>query len=1170
MIPGEGGSQMVLSRRFMVVLACCAATAVAGEARAAVAQMCSGSAHGMALRSDGTVLTWGWDGHGQLGIGRLLYRHQAGGVAALSAIRSVSSRWGGGVLAVTADDRVLAWGDNEYGQAGIGDRAYHGNEVLRPSITGVAAVSTGGYFSLALHRDGTVSSWGDNSYGQLGNGTTEARPVPGRVAELSDVVAIGAGSTHAIALRSDGTVWAWGHNRNGQLGVGAAEDFAVRPKPVTGLNGIVAISAGAWHNLALRNDGTVWGWGYNGTGTLGDGGTTDRFVPVQAIGLAGATAIAAGGYHSAAARSDGTVWAWGTNIQGQLGAGAFDPDVHRPQPVPGVTGVRALSAGQTHTLALRSDGSVWGWGYNAWGELGYDNALYAFVNEAVPLPGLSGVTDVNAGLSVSFAVAGGNALGWGKNNYQQLASGIARPANQTTPVLVPGLDGVASIACGRYSSYALKEDGAVWAWGANGWGSLGDGTAASRSSPVRVTGLPAIAAISAGAPIYLFADDEFAVHVLAADRTGAVWAWGANTHGQLGNGELAFTNGNRYWTATPVRLAGLSGIVAVAAGSFHSFALDSSGRLFAWGDNTDGQLGDGTTARRTLPVPVPGFGGVRQIAAGWNVSMAITSDGAAWSWGSRASGELGLGPTENRLAPTRIPALSRVRTISPGADHAVAVLSDGSLWTWGGNFHGQLGDGSADDRDHPVRVLPPGSLLSAWAGNAATVAPAVGGAALAWGWNGNGQLGDGTLARHHRPQLVVGIDGVGFLNLAPGSTLELPPERIPAFSLVAAGTTTGAAATVTASIGFRPQDVGTQGNVYVFALAPAPQVALLKDGAEALVLGYARTRGGAKDAAVPCVLAQLTASGQLVGVSVGALQAHVTGVLSAQGQSVTILNGVPAVQIGGATFYVGYGPNANAMLTNGTSRSVASIPGSAQCQPQPPETGWWWNPAEDGRGFSIEVRGNNLFFASFLYDVSGRSTWYVSTGPVSLDGSLYVGDLLSARGGQTLGGSYPGFPTLRNEAPMTLAFNTASSGTLIWPGGTVPIQRFDIVPNGLNLPAVAGQPESGWWWNEAESGRGYFMEFQNGWLDIAGYMYDDAGNPVWYLTVGEIAGSATARTFSGGWWSYGNGMTLMGPWRQHRRTNDNVAPVTIQFSGPDTALMTLPNGRTTPLRRHRF
>jgi hypothetical protein len=257
------------------------------------------------------------------------------------------------------------------------------------------------------------------------------------------------------------------------------------------------------------------------------------------------------------------------------------------------------------------------------------------------------------------------------------------------------------------------------------------------------------------------------------------------------------------------------------------------------------------------------------------------------------------------------------------------------------------------------------------------------------------------------------------------------------------------------------------------------------------------------------------------------------------------------------------------MLGGGTNRGVVSIPGQFNCAPQKPQTGWWWNPVEDGRGFSIEVRGNNIFFASFLYDVTGRSNWYVATGPTSLDGSLFNGELLSASGGQTLAGAYPGFPTLRNEGAISLAFSDAKTGTLVWPGGAVPIQRFNIVPNGLTLAPVPNQPESGWWWNQNEAGRGFFLEWQGGILNIAGYMYDDQGNPVWYLTQNATP-TTNAQSFASNWWSFGNGMTLMGPWRPHTRINDNVAPVTIQFQGSENAIMTLPNGRTTAITRHRF
>ncbi len=391
----------------------------------------------------------------------------------------------------------------------------------------------------------------------------------------------------------------------------------------------------------------------------------------------------------------------------------------------------------------------------------------------------------------------------------------------------------------------------------------------------------------------------------------------------------------------------------------------------------------------------------------------------------------------------------------------------------------------------------------------------------------------------------------------------------PVFPMTVSSSITATTATASAAIQYRPQDVGSEGKVYVFAVAPAT-IVKGGNGAKAMRIGFAKGAAAKADAPVACVLAQLSQAGDMVAVTADQLQAYLTGVFSAQGASVTILNGVPTVTVAGATFYVGYGASGSAMIDGGINRSAVTIPGSLACEPGPPQKGWWWNPLEDGRGFSLEVRGNNIFFAAFLYDVSGRSTWYVSTGPVSLDGSYYAGDLLSARGGQALGGAYPGFPTLASVGRVTITFNNASTGTVVWPGGTVPIQRFNIVPGGLNLAPVAGQPENGWWWNEAEAGRGFFMEWQGGNLDIAGYMYDDAGNSVWYLTTGPIGGTATARTFSGNWWSFGGGQALTGPWKPNTRLSDNVAPVTIQFNGPDKATMTLPNGRVANLYRHRF
>jgi hypothetical protein len=412
--------------------------------------------------------------------------------------------------------------------------------------------------------------------------------------------------------------------------------------------------------------------------------------------------------------------------------------------------------------------------------------------------------------------------------------------------------------------------------------------------------------------------------------------------------------------------------------------------------------------------------------------------------------------------------------------------------------------------------------------------------------------------------LVRAINGDGSLFDLPGTFKSSVTNTAPVFPMTVTGTVTPTVANIAAQIQYRPQDVGTTGRVFVFALAPA---SILKGSVPAMDsrIGLV-ARLFPKDDPVACVLAQLNGNGQLTGVTASTMQAYVSGVLTAQGQSVNILNNVPTPNVAGATFFVGYGTDANAMINSGLNRSAVTVPGALTCAPQEPQTGWWWNPLEGGRGFSIEVQGNSLFFAAFHYDVSGRATWNVSPGTVSLGGSFFTSDLYNVTGGQTLGGPFKP-ATAAKAGAITLAFSDASHGTMIWPGGSVPIERQNLVPGGLTKAPQANQPESGWWWSTTESGRGFFIEWQAGFVDVAGYMYDDAGNPVWYISVYE---TPNPRVFAGNWWTYANGQSMSGAYRAPTQTSSTFAPVTINFSGPDTAVMTLPNGRTANLVRQRF
>ncbi|WP_309889956.1 PKD domain-containing protein [Archangium sp.] len=269
------------------------------------------------------------------------------------------------------------------------------------------------------------------------------------------------------------------------LGASASQSFTVSGLPTCATQGNAAITSGESHSASLKKDGTVWAWGANNLGQLGDGTTTQRLSPVQVSGLTGVTGLDAGEAHSLALRQDGTVWTWGYNTDGQLGDGTT---THRSSPVqvPGLSGVTALAPGRTHSLVLRQDGTVWAWGANSNGQLGDGTTLQR--NSPVKVTGLSGVTAIAAGIFHTLALRqDGTVWAWGTNGNGQLGDGTTTQRN--SPVQVAGLSGVTALTGCYTHSVALRQDGTVWAWGHNYYGQLGDGTTTPRSSPVQVTGL---------------------------------------------------------------------------------------------------------------------------------------------------------------------------------------------------------------------------------------------------------------------------------------------------------------------------------------------------------------------------------------------------------------------------------------------------------------------------------------------------------------------------------------------------------------------------------------------------------------------------------------------------------------------------------------------------------
>ena len=316
--------------------------------------------YGFARKSDGTVWSWGENTNGQLGNGTTIDQITPAQLNTLGDIKLIktSSR---NSYAITTSNKLWIWGSNGTGQLGDGTTT---DSLTPKQVTSLSNVKDvcGNQFTIALLHDGTVWSWGVNSKGHLGLGAAASsygNDTPQQVA-ISDVIDIECGSEFTLALKSDGTVWAWGDNYYGQIGNNKPSYPAEEPSPVhiAGLTNITSVSAGHDHALALKSDGTVWSWGDNSSYALGNGTIIDSYVPIQVTGINNAVEVEAGANTSFIIRADGTLWELGDANGGNSRVPNFGNDIV------------AIESGNVAYIVVKSDGSVWGWGQNNNGELG--------------------------------------------------------------------------------------------------------------------------------------------------------------------------------------------------------------------------------------------------------------------------------------------------------------------------------------------------------------------------------------------------------------------------------------------------------------------------------------------------------------------------------------------------------------------------------------------------------------------------------------------------------------------------------------------------------------------------------------------------------------------------------------------------------------------------------
>ncbi|WP_027086007.1 carboxypeptidase regulatory-like domain-containing protein [Cohnella panacarvi] len=701
-------------------------TSVTAEVYGVVNAVAAGSDFSLALMDTGEVMAWGSNSNGQLGQGNTNSSVGVKKVAGLPPIRSVfagqssayavdlngdlwawgrsySSSLGEGTyemrsapvringisnvkavassnshtIALTEGGDVYAWGTNASGQLGYGSNSPSTTPVPI-GLSGIREIEVGDNFSLALGNDGLIRAWGNSSYGQLGNSSLTGSNVP-VVLPLENVVSIAAGATHALAMTTDGVVWTWGSNASGQLGRGTE------------------VSTGA-HDTPVE--------------VMLDPGTIEGTVTASGIGLAGATVTllsgegvritttdATGYYHFASVPADKYV------VMGQaagLRAASSDFATSTADPdrnvglilsdLPASDVVPDVQEGNYFTLALKANGTLLGWGSNGFGQLGQGDQN----TRKEPVTLMTDIERIAAGHSTAAAVKKDGTLWmWGNNGGGQL--GNNSESTSYSPIQVSGMANVISVAIGSSHTIAARADGTVWAWGQNSHGQLGDGTQVSRKLPKQITGLDRVKQVAAG---------EY--YSLALDEDGVVWTWGQNSSYQLGDG----TNKQ---SLVPIRLNGLPVITSIDAEDNRSFAVDVDGKLYAWGSNTNQLLGTGTSGTVTTPKLVAGLSDIviRDVAAGVSHTLAVSNENRVYAWGLNNYGQLGDNTSLNRTTPVLLPetAISDVLAVAAGSYHSAAVRLDGTIWTWGYNDNGELGRGTRVDRMTPVRVKEaPGSV----------------------------------------------------------------------------------------------------------------------------------------------------------------------------------------------------------------------------------------------------------------------------------------------------------------------------------------------------------------------------------------------------------------------------------------------------------------------------
>jgi alpha-tubulin suppressor-like RCC1 family protein len=632
---------------------------------------------------------WGENGGNQLGqymTGSLASRSSPVQIGTRSYAMVSAGKATSSAMAVDSGGRLWGWGANPSGMLGDSSTITRSSPVQIGTLTNWATVTVGTTASGAVKTDGTLWTWGIGTSGQLGNGTTTAISSPVQVGTLTTWSKISAGTTWMLALATDGTMWAWGLQTGGRLGNGTTTAVGLSsPVQIGTLTTWTAISAAAANGFGVAG-AALYSWGTAGA-IIGNGTSTIKSVPTQIGTLTTWSSVGAGDSHAGAIKTDGTLWMWGTGTSGQLGNGAA-LTTSSPVQVGTLTGWSAIATGSAQSMSTRTDGTLYGWGTNSSGQLGLNTATATY-SSPVQVGTLTGWTAPSTSGTFSSMLNG--------NRLFTVGTGVAQlgqaAAFNTSPVAVGlGTTKFANVAGGLSYAIAVATNRALYGWGDNTLGQMGSGTTSAvadgSSYPVQI-----------GTQTDWSTPYPYLNTVHATKGTNTLWAWGDNTSGQLGVGALSAYTVVGY----PQQFGGTYGTVANAVSDAGITAtrnansvlyVTTGGALFASGDNTNGQLGQGNTTTYVSPVQVGTLTNWSKVILTNETSVALKTDGSLWAWGNNDYGQLGQGDTTNRSSPIQVGTLTTWANIEgAGGSTWYATKTDGTMWSCGDNTSGALGIG---------------------------------------------------------------------------------------------------------------------------------------------------------------------------------------------------------------------------------------------------------------------------------------------------------------------------------------------------------------------------------------------------------------------------------------------------------------------------------------------